>query len=200
MCQWEVKDGIPPGPATFLAFTVVRMCLTSCVRRVSKHWAEYGWSKAMLSVPFSKQAKKHFSSSASMVLLAVGASVLSLKLIMWSCVLGQWRRNDRQSSVCCQIWRLYYSLLEEIGPPLSSMVFLFGETWIWWLSNSWCKRAQEMCILLGCEWHWPQMVERKARMVVGIVVEWQKALATDERDMVVSAGKIRASGAGNITE
>lgn len=38
----------------------------------------------------------------------------------------------------------------------------------------------------------------EARMVVGIVVEWQKALATDERDVVVSAGKIRASGAGNI--
>lgn len=41
---------------------------------------------------------------------------------------------------------------------------------------------------------------REARMVVGIVVEWQKAMATDERDVVVvSAGKIRASGAGNIT-
>lgn len=160
MCQREVKDGISPGPATFLAFTVVRMCLTSCVRRVSEHWAEYSWSEPMLSVPLSKQAKKHFSSAASVVLLAVGASVLSLKLIMWSHVC--WVNGGKMILNLLRVHSLswfYFSIGVVSGSAIQlfaarseGCITVFGrklgignlDVFLWWLSphSIWCRRVQ----------------------------------------------------------
>lgn len=161
MCQWEVKDGIPPDPAALLAFTVVRMCLTSCVRRVSEHWAEYSWSEAMLSVPLSKQAKKHFSSSASMVLLAVvlcdhvcwvngGEMILnllcvhslrwfyfSIEVVSGSAI----QLFAARSEGCITVFQrkldiLCHQWFSCLGKP--------GCVFLWWLSphNIWCRRAQ----------------------------------------------------------